>query len=493
MKKFLLLMSCFTAIVAQSQQWVIKRPFEEGVILRGGDCNGIGNYIVGNCNNVGKSGYTDAYAMYVNNDGEYVEKTFRHEGYRTNLCAAIGLDDGNAFVVGIKGGTLTDIYHDTLWISVMTPELEIVEEHNYPLIEPYKTWTSDVYLAFNNYGEIIVLADVSEKDYPMITNGVYAVFKCDTHGNILKSKYFAEGHGVGGARPTGIIRVPDSDMMMLLGQGFSYSNYHSICYIDNDLEKVNVYQLPWKESIWNYTDYWKPNGHFLMSSTTFHQGATSEPQYAAVFEVDDRGRYIDTLVYDRPDTADYTAQFGSMAYAGNDDIFIATFCQKGVYGQMTADAVICLIDSDLNLKGTKRLKDDGTLIRILRCCRTSDGGCLVFGQCPNIKDRELLCVWKLLPEDFILPWTLNDNPEVSPHHEAYPNPTSGYFNVILDNEESQNVVVSITGEDGCKYFERRLEARGKLTVDVSSLENGAYFYEITTKGRSIRKGKFIKY
>ena len=60
-----------------------------------------------------------------------------------------------------------------------------------------------------------------------MTNGVYAVFKCDTNGNILKSRYFADGHGLNGARPTGIIKVPDSDMMMLLGKGFFVTNCHT--------------------------------------------------------------------------------------------------------------------------------------------------------------------------------------------------------------------------------------------------------------------------
>ena len=491
MNRFLLLILSLLTIVAQSQQWVVTRPFEGGVALVGGACNDYGNYVVGACHDEGE-GHTDAYAMFVDNEGNYTERTLCFDGYKAHLCSAICLDDGNAFVVGVKGGTKTDHYYDTLWISVMTPELEIVEEHDYPLVAPYRTWTTDVYLELNNHGEIVVLADVSKKEYPLMTNGVYAVFKCDTHGNVLKSKYFAEGHGINGARPTGIIKVPNSDMMMLLGKGFFATNCHSLCYIDNDLEQVDVYPLSWLEDVWNYTDCWKDNGHFLMSSTTHHQGAGGNSYYAAVFEVDDRGRYVDTLVYDRADTSDYTAQFGSMAYVNNDVIYIATYWENGL-NSMPSDAVICLIDNNLNLKGEKRLKIDDTKIRIMHCQKTSDGGCLVYGQCLKDNVGGVLCVWKLTPEDFVIPWALNEFPVVAPHLQAYPNPTNDYLNVLLEYAEDKQVRVSVVDLNGRKFFERRFaKGQGLLTLDVSSLESGVYFYEVVVDGQCTQKERFIK-
>jgi len=491
MKRILLVILSFWAIGLQAQQWVVSHPAEEGVVLIGGDCNGNGNFIVGACNKNGSS-YLDAYAMFVNDNGSFVERSFSFDGYKSHLCSAICLDNGNAFVVGVKGGALTSHDYDTLWILVMTPDLEIVEERDYPLVEPYRTWTTDVYLDFNNYGEVIVLADVSQYSYPFMSNGVYAVFKCDIHGNILKSKYFAEGHGVNGARPTGLIRVPNSVYMMMIGKGFFVTNSHSICYIDNELEKVDVYPLPWLENIWNYTDCWKENGHFLMSSMSHPHGVVENSFYAAVFEVDNRGNYVDTLVYDRADTSDYTAQFGSMAYVGDDIIYIATYWESGQNEDQT-DAVICLIDSDLNLKGTKRLKVADTKIRIMHCQKTSDGGCLVYGQCKKSYDSDMLYVWKLLPEDFVIPWTLDENPVALPHHEVYPNPTRDYLNIMLEHADNQRYVVSIADLKGHKYFERRFEnVGGLLTIDVSLLDNGVYFYEIFN-GQGIQKGKFLKY
>lgn len=491
MKRLLFLAFCLMAFGMQSQQWMISYPVEEGVVLVGGACNGEGNYIFGACNDYNGLGYVDAYAMYVDKDGGYIERKFSFEGYKSHLCSALCMDDGNAFVVGVKGGTLTNHLYDTLWIAVMTPELDIVEERDYPLVEPYITWTTDVYLRFDNHGDIIVLADVSERNYPFMTNGVYAVFKCDTHGNMLKSRYFPDGHGVNGARPSGLIRVPDSDDMMLLGKGFFVTNSHSICYIDNDLNKIGAYQLPLYENIRNYTDCWKDNGHFLMSSMTHHQGMLDHALYAAVFEVDATGHYVDTLVYDRADTSDYTAQFGSMVYVSDDCIYIATYWDSGDE-ELPSDAVICLIDNDLNLKGTKRLKTGNTKIRLMHCQTTSEGGCLVYGQCKESYGSEMVCVWNLLPDDFVIPWALQESPEALPHLDAYPNPTSDYLNIKLNNDDNQ-CVVSVFDMRGRKYFERRFDGGGGLlTLDVTNLEAGTYFYEVITGEQSTQKGRFMK-
>ena len=492
MKRILLITLCLCAFSMHSQQWEISHEMDEGVILVGGDCNGEGNFIFGAYNGNAGSGYLDAFAMFVNDEGEFVERKFCFEGYKSYLCNAVCMDNGNAFVVGVKGGTLTNRVYDTLWIAVMNPELEIVEERNYPIEAPYITWTTDVYLELNNYGEIIVLTDVSERCYPNVTNGVYAVFKCDTHGNILKNKYFAEGHGVNGARPTGIVKVPNSDNMMILGRGFFVSNCHSICYIDNDLNKIEAYPLPWLEDNRNYTDCWKDNGHFLMSSMTHYYGVADNSYYAAVFEVDGEGHYVDTLVYDRADTSDYTAQFGSMAYAGDGAIYIATYWERG-FDEMPTDAVICLIDNDLNLLGTKRLMINDTKIRIMHCQRTSDGGCLVYGQCKKNYGSEMVQVWKLLPGDFVIPWNLDDNLAVLQHQTAYPNPTEDYLNIVLQDVDNQTCKVAISDIFCRKCFERKFgHSVGLLSLDVSSLEHGMYFYEVHVGKHSVHKGKFFK-
>ena len=485
MNRFILLIICLLALKVNSQQWVVSYPISECVTLVGGDCNGDGNFIVG-------ARGDDAYVIYVDNQGNHSDRSFGYDGYKARFCSAKCLDDGNAFVVGVKGGTLTDYVYDSLWITVMTPEMEIVEEKTIDVEAPYKSWTLDVYLEKDNYGDMVIVADVSERIYPMVTDGVYAVLKCDTHGNMLINKLFAEGHGPGGARPTGLIRVPDSDNMMILGRGFFVNNVHSICYVDNDLNKIAAYPLQWLEDNWNYTDCWKDNGHFIMTSLTHHYGVMNNSFYAAVFEVDATGNYVDTLVYDRADTSDYTAQFGSMVCIDDDVIYVATYWENQM-SEMGNDAVICLIDNDLNLKGTKRLKIEDTKIRIMHCQRTSDGGCLVYGRCNEVCGSELVYVWKLLPEDFVIIWSIAERPEVLPHHVVYPNPTDKYLNLYLDVGDNQRNSVAIWNSGGRKCFEQKFHGpAGLLTLDLEALDQGVYFYEVFDDRNCIQKGKFIK-
>lgn len=489
MRKFLIFALCLISYGAQSQQWEIAYPVAEGAFLRGGCCNGDGNYIFGVCDMNEYDVYADAYAMYVEKNGSFITKKFCYD-YKSELCGAVCLDNGNAFVVGIKGGTLSNQVYDSLWIVVMNKDLDIVEEHSYPLVTLYKTWTSDIYLDFDNAGDVIVLADVSEKDYPWVTNGVYVVLKCDVHGNVLKTQYFPDGHGPGGARPTGIIRVPDSDMMMLLGKAFDVTGVHSIAYIDSELNLVAAYPLPWTERIWNYSDCWKDDDHFLMASQTSHN--VDDSYYAAVFEVDSEGRYVDTLVYDRADTVEYTAQFGSMAYFDDDAIFVATYWESGL-NELPNDVVMLMIDKDLNLLGMKKLMYDDVKMRPLHCQVTADGGCLVYGQSKKSYGDEMIIVWKLLPDDFLVPWTLTALPEVLPPLDVYPNPTDDYLNFVFEDADNQIITLSVSDLDGRKYFERKFEnCVGLLTIDVSSLGEGAYVYEVLKNGKIIMQGKFVR-
>lgn len=490
MRRFLVLALCLMAMRLQSQQWEIAYSAEEGAFLMGGCCNGNGNYIFGVCDKNTDGIYSNAYAMYVDNNGDYVTQKYCY-GYKSELCSAVCLDDGNAFVVGIRGGTLSNQIYDSLWIVVMNPELEILEEHSYPLVAPYRTWTNDIYMDFNSEGDVVVLADVSEQNYPLVTNGVYVVLKCDVNGNVLDSHYFPDGHGPGGARPTDIIRVPNSDMMMLLGKAFDVSGVHSIAYIDNDLNLVGTYPIPWMERTWNYTDCWKDDNHFLMASQTSIYNVY-DSYYTAVFEVDLEGHYVDTLVYDRADTADYTAQYGCMAYFNDETIYVTTYWENGL-NEKPNDAVIMMIDTDLNLLGVKKLMFDNVKIRPLHCQVTADGGCLVYGKSKESYGNEMVIVWKLLPEDFVIPWTLTEMPEVSQNLEVYPNPTSDFLNIALECNESQRIRVGICDIGGRKLFEHSFcDCSGLLTIDVSTLDDGVYIYEVKRGGKDIMKGRFVK-
>lgn len=492
MKKLLVVALCLIAGNLLAQQWKIEYPVVEGAILIGGCGNDSGNYVLGAYNKMQDNGYYGALALYVDKNGEFTEKRFECANSKFGFCQGICLEDGNALVVGMKGGTWSDHVADTMWIAVMTPELEIVEEHFCTIETPFRTWTGEVYLDFNSEGDVVILAGASRYVDPyLMTMGVYVVLKCDVHGNVLDIRYFSEGHAHGGARPTDIVRVPGTDKMMMLGKGFNLNGYHTITYLDNDLELAGTYPLPWLESIWNHTKYWKDNGNFLMSSMTHHFNMLQNPYYTAVFEVDDTGHYLDSLVYDRADTSDYTAQYGSMAYFSDKVIYWTTYWENGD-NENPNDAVICLIDSDLNLLGVKRLIHDNMKVRMLHCQVTGDGGCLFYGGAKISYGDEMVVIWKLMPDDFIVPWTMTDESEVSLHNCVYPNPTADYINITLGNIESDFRVV-VRDLEGRKCFERRFEkGGGRLTLDVSAFENGTYVYEVVTGGKSTMKGKFVK-
>lgn len=489
MKKVLLIIMCLLTIGMSAQKWEFMYELSETTRLIGGCDTDEGNFVFGYFSDYGTP-ETNAYALYANMDGSYIGKSFVFDGCNSMLCRGIGLDNGNAFVVGLKGSSDNYKIYDTLWVSIMTPELEIVEEHNYPIEAPYKTWTYNVYMDYNNYGEIMVLAHVSERTNEwMTTVGVDVILRCDTSGNILQSRYYSDGQPAGGAMPTDIIRVPGTDNMMFLGKGFKTTGRHSICMIDNELNLISSYEIPINEDNWNHVDCWKDENHFLMSSQSYHGGGAS--YCASIFEVDMEGHYIDTLVYNHSNFDDYTALFGSMAYVNDETIYIATYHEAGI-ADLQSEAYILLIDNDLNLKGVKMIEYEDMKVRIYDIQTTSDGGCLIYGNCKKIGGLECIAVWKLMPEDFEIQWTVSPMSEASQHYDVFPNPTSDMLNIVL-NDDNQSVRVSISDLGGRKYFERKMENEsGLLEIDVSLLKAGTYFYEVVAGNKQIEKGKFIK-
>lgn len=492
MKRIVVIVLCLLATQLWSQQWEIAYYVPEGVILTGGCCNGWGNYVFGAFDKLPDDGYRGAFAMFVDNEGNYLERKFVCEEHKMSFCQSISLNNGNAFVAGVRGGSSDNHVFDTLWIAVITPDLTIVEENFIRIEEPYNTWTGEVYLDYDDNGDIVLLAGASQFTIPyQMTNGVYAVIKCNSHTDLLASRYFSEGHSLNGARPTAIVNVPWNDNMMLVGKGFNLNGCHTLAYIDNDLELKEVYSLPILENNWNHVGWWKDNGNFLMSSLTHHYLMMENQFYAAVFEVDPTGHYIDTLVYDRVDTSDYTAQYGSICSVSNDAIYVATYWENGNNDDPN-NVVVCMIDDDLNLLGTKRLDYYETKVRVLQCQVTSDGGCVVYGKAVSKGAYEMVVIWKLLPEDFILPWFITENSDELLKDLVYPNPASDCLNFTIE-DVGNKVEIVIRDIYGRILFKQKLyDCRGVFTIDISSFETGTYLYEIVYDGKSTNNGKFIK-
>lgn len=490
-RHIVLLLVCLIPNIAWSQSWEIffTQP-DNTTILTAGDSNEEGHYVFGKIGKPTVSERNVAFAMFVENDGFYNYNYFTPESGQNCFSSALCLEDGNAFVAGLKSPNLTGIVYDEIWITIINQDLEIVEEHTYPIQDPYYL-AHYVCITADNHGDIIMTAAVRKTNPSGYNNDDCLICRFDTHGNMLESKY-VEITKMGSASPMDLSVMQGSDNMMLMDSGFDPLGFQCISYFDENFDFFSHHKMlnGRMTALWMNSSIWLDNTHFLMSAMMYDRYGADDKEFAAVFKCDTTIALLDTLIYNRVDTADYTPTHRALQYVNDSTIYFTTYRQ--VFNGPNNDVVMLLIDKDLNLLGTKTFKYDDRNFNVYHMQKTHDDGCLIYGGCV-CEGQNAVYIKKLLREDFVVPLAVIENQEECHNFEAFPNPATNVLNIPINSIDSQNVVVSVSDVNGQKMLERKLSVTENSTIrlDVSSFDNGIYFYEVLN-GKNSLKGKFIK-
>ena len=76
---------------------------------------------------------------------------------------------------------------------------------------------------------------------------------------------------------------------------------------------------------------------------------------------------------------------------------------------------------------------------------------------------------------------------------SFPNPVSSVLNINVDFVTEVNVRIIVFDVLGRRYLDKELHLEGDmLSLDVSSLVKGTYFYEIIMDKKCVLREKFIK-
>jgi len=495
MKKHLLfIIACLLSFNVSSQSWEILYPTNKEYKLTGGASNENGNYIFGRSSEGPENYANTAFAMFINNDGDYRTADFETGFGQCSFISALCLEDGNAFVAGRKSSHKGSDLYDSLWIAIINQNLEIVEEHTYPLDEPYIS-IERICLNTGTNGEILVAATAKRYDGSL---GIHkydsVIFIMDDKGNIIDYKYFPCDGYVQRSRTSDITIIPGTENIMLFGSGVDVYGAESVSCFNRNLEPYAHHSLYTGRIIssWHHAKVWLDSSNFLMSYKLINTAYEEDDYYVAITKCDTMMNFHGTLVYDRIDTADYTAQYCSLVYINDSTLIMPTFLETSGHYSIPNNVVTCLIDKDLNLLATKRLKLDNANIRVLHCQKTNDGGCLIYGKCRQNEESRVL-VWKLMRDDFEIPCATIEQLESVVNGDVFPNPTKDIINFPIGNADNSDVTISIVNMQGRKVYERKLHLPGESIVklDVSSFEQGAYIYQVINGVHSF-EGKFIK-
>jgi len=494
-RHIILLSAILMSYMALGQSWEIIYPQTDVVVLTTGVSNDDGHYIFGWSRDDDPNGKYTAYAMYVGNDGGYIYSTYQDAAVRSKFLGSVCLDDGNAFVAGVKSKNEYGDVFDSLWIAIINPDLEIVGEHTYAVENPYFL-IDYTCLVRENEGDVVLAAKV-KGIYPNSYHYQNDCLACrfDVHGNMLDSEYNETPLlGIPDVRDMSI--VPNTDNIMVMDSGYNPTGFPCVSYMNKDLRFFSHHDVldgRW-QGVWINGSSWLDDTHFLMAGMMWDRDVPERDVLCAVFKCDTALRVWDTFVYDRRDTADYIPNTRALEYVNDSTIYFVSYHEPAFDGTSTDcnDATVFLLDKDMNLLGSKFMEFDDRVFAINHIQKTADDGILMYGFSKAGYNNEVY-VKKILREDVFVPCHVAESSKDNIVSGAFPNPAKDVLNLKVNKPENQAVTLLISNVEGRKIVEREfvLPEDSIVSLDVSSFKEGVYFYKILD-GKNSSKGKFIK-
>lgn len=488
-----LLLFTLVAEIVLAQQWHLKYHTDDDArcVLSSGDSSGSYDYFVGNRYD-DTDGCVSAVAVCVYEDGSYKDRCFGQEGRETKFTDVLGLEDGNVFVSGIcSDGDSTGRYVK-LWVSVLNPDMEIVNEKYIELESPYVTYLNTAHLLINDNDEMVLLTRVADYDSFQSGNGMdycFAVF--DRQCNLLRVSYLENDAPKN--EITDFTIVPNTGHYAILGNGIHVSGMMNVIHVDenfrymymtffDDMSDYPDLMLPIRMSV----GHWCDESHFLMSAQTSETSGVNKWK-PFVVKMDDDMNVLSSLDFERIDTTDYVFQNKSMSYVNPDKIYVATFWERR---PLPNEIVIYLVNDRLDLLGRKRICVDDYFFG-LHVHAATDGDCVILGK-SSIDDNDVPVMYKFDSDEFEI---IVDVIEAKCESDmtSFPNPASSLLCIDMDGIENVNVHVYIVDAMGRRCLDKELFLfNDMLQLDVSDMRKGTYLYDVTVNGKSVCTDKFVK-
>ena len=483
-RQLILLLFVFMCVEVESQQWIVDYPSyeDEMICFIGGDISGEYNYSVGFKYNQERDVYNPV-ALCFDKEGAYKDKSYHETIEKGYFCYALGLGDGNAFVVARYGSDVEDDRYEGLWFAIINTDLEVIREKRVELEEPYISYGEAIHALMNDKNEIVVVAQIADdilsvEDYDNSYD--YAFYKLSKECDLLKNSYLKNTSYY--ADISDFTLIPNTNLYAVFGNGMNHNNVESVFYVDDNLDYISTDFI---EDLDNYpnllrpkfmcVDRWFDENVFMMtiqSPSTKGNGKWCP----MVLKMDIDMNIIDMLNLEHLDTTCYISQFRSMAYVDTNTIYISTFEFAGmVNDDVPNKASIYLINEELDLLGRKDFEMEH-FFNVLYVQPTIDKGCIIQGYIDEgERKRSVIC--KLSRSDFEMPVNMLEEKVLD--MSMYPNPVSSLLRVEMRNYKGKCVNVKVVDMLGRRYLDQDVVMNENVvSLDVTALTNGLYLCHI---------------
>ena len=293
-----------------------------------------------------------------------------------------------------------------------------------------------------------------------------------------------------------ILRDPRSDGYIVIGT--NRNGQCSMAFYDRQFNKtgssmpsINGYASLYQEF---YSNKWLSQDDMLTFGYAWDGRGHGWDLLIADINLDGTvNRYNNIL--NTPDTSYNSPGHHSMAVINDTTIYGLFYLYPAFKGWGTNPGA-CLFNKNLELLGTRRFLDDKySDIATSSIVAMPDGGCILLcNRIHQYLDTDAYII-KMSREDFNpIPCSVSEVPKENIKATAYPNPTRGELYIdISDLPQNTENRVSITDMRGITRMSRIIKGSGNLlTIDVSALEAGVYFYSVYNREKELFNGKFIK-
>ena len=441
---------------------------------------------------------TEAFAIKIDEQGNYTQKVFSTEDRTSRFHSIIPIGNGNYFVTGVS--TISDIEY--LWVLILDNDMNKVKEQFYEKEDEYSVPDATFYNGKNcksvvdDDGTIVVCVGVCMPFLPQ-TYRIRPVFmRFNTDCERLNSVFIASDAYGNMFHDTNfelnsIMNAPDNSDVLVVGPG--QGNCQSIMRFDYDFTLITHHII--SEPTTTRTaqdpdsDFWIDNNNILLVSyfydTEVHNKAKLVYGKANIYN----GIIYENICINKTDTLNYTIGRHSMCTVNDTTMYLVSLSRLGNWAA-PANMEIYLTNKNLEILGSKFFYND-TGFWPFTAIATKDDGIVAV----STSLRERTHIKKLLREDFnpIL-CSVSEVPKERLKAMAFPNPTKGELNIDISNlPKNLENRVSITDVSGMTRMCRIIQGSGNLlTIDVLSLEPGAYLYSVYNKEKELFNGKFVK-
>ena len=424
-------------------------------------------------------------------DGSYEQSITSLNDTSLSFVNVKTLGNGNYFVIA-RSNPFPGSDQNKMDVFIFDTCLNVITRKTYDLPIGYlKMWGYSSLLEDND-GNLVLATTLSyNQGYATFQDFVFYKFTQD--GDTLLSRIYETWYG---ANVYSLSRVPDSDQLMIISQGYIPATAGELMFLDSNLNLIRVVRL--RGGIGFDTKYWISNTSFIMSEsyTKPNPDLTGE-KMVRISIVDTTAEYIKSIELDHPDTMEYASYGESMSYYNDSTIYISSFqSHHDLTFSQPNYIYLYIVDTNLYVRGYKVLGGEHAYVSD-GVIATLDGGSLIWSLRYNIPDNgngDDIMIWKVMPEDMILYTRVSYLPPGRIQGHAWPNPVDDEIYISLEAfAQGETIRYRITDMQGrtCLYL-KQIVTGNCLHTQTQNLEPGMYIYEITGQNNKTISGKFIK-